>query len=139
MDEANKAKKPSWRRVRFILASCTVIACGFLSLFFVLLEAVSLQAPPSKKAALLPLTADTPQARPWVARATDAPGAKDFENGRKFVAAGDAASALEPLAQALSEAPENPVFQSTYGQALWLAGDLKQGRAPPRRSCKTFA
>lgn len=45
-----------------------------------------------------------------------------FEAGRKLLTGGNAAGALEPLSQAVAEAPDNGEFLSVYADALWQTG-----------------
>jgi len=46
------------------------------------------------------------------------PGVKDFDEGRRLLAAGDAAGATRLLAQAVADAPENAAYRVMYAGAL---------------------
>jgi predicted Zn-dependent protease len=54
-------------------------------------------------------------------------GLESFEQGRRLLARGDVAGAMPLLEAATLAAPSNPLYQSTFGQALWRFG--QQDRA----------
>jgi Flp pilus assembly protein TadD len=58
------------------------------------------------------------------------PGAKDFEEGRRLLASGDAARAIPFLSRAVGTAPGNALFHDVLGQALVANGaqDLAFGQ-----------
>ncbi|HXB57255.1 MAG TPA: tetratricopeptide repeat protein [Vicinamibacteria bacterium] len=58
---------------------------------------------------------------PPVTQVSASPGAKDFEEGRRLLAQGQAGAAIPLFARAAGDAPSNPQLQSLYGQALWAA------------------
>jgi Flp pilus assembly protein TadD len=57
------------------------------------------------------------------------PGARDFEEGRRLLAGGDAARAIGLLQRAVDAAPENATFHEVLGQALSAAGSRDQAFA----------
>ena len=54
------------------------------------------------------------------------PGARDFEEGRRLLAGGEAAKAIAFLSRAVEAAPENAIFHDVLGQALGATGALDQ-------------
>src|SRR5258708_11774058 len=57
------------------------------------------------------------------------PGAKDFEEGRRLLAGGDAAKAIPFLSRAVGVAPGNALFHDVLGQALAATGAQDQAFA----------
>jgi Flp pilus assembly protein TadD len=58
--------------------------------------------------------------------APEKPGAKDFEEGRRLLAGGDAARAIPFLSRAVNAAPGNALFHDVMGQALAARGAQDQ-------------
>jgi tetratricopeptide (TPR) repeat protein len=59
----------------------------------------------------------------------DKPGARDFEEGRRLLAGGEAAKAIPFLSQAVEAAPESAGFHDVLGQALAATGASDQAFA----------
>ncbi|HVQ29305.1 MAG TPA: tetratricopeptide repeat protein [Vicinamibacteria bacterium] len=60
---------------------------------------------------------------------TSGPGAAAFQQGFKLLREGNAADATGLLAQAVSDAPDNALYQRTYGEALVRSGSQDAGLA----------
>jgi tetratricopeptide (TPR) repeat protein len=70
-----------------------------------------------------------PSARPPAPAAASEPGAADFNEGLRLLAAGKAADALPFLSRATSAAPSNARFTWVLGQALQQAGNEDEALA----------
>ncbi|HKC11950.1 MAG TPA: tetratricopeptide repeat protein [Vicinamibacteria bacterium] len=66
---------------------------------------------------------------PLATPAPEKPGAKDFEEGRRLLAGGDAAKAIPFLSRAVGVAPGNALFHDVLGQALAATGAQDQAFA----------
>lgn len=72
--------------------------------------------------------ATLPPAPPPAAVESDpAPAQAAFQEGRRRLAGGDAAGAVELLAQAVGDEPDNALFRSVYAQALLATGATDEG------------
>jgi Flp pilus assembly protein TadD len=67
-----------------------------------------------------------PSPPPPATPAPEKPGAKDFEEGRRLLAGGDAGRAIPFLSRAVSAAPGNALFHDVMGQALAATGAQDQ-------------
>ena len=92
-------------------------------------------------ATMPPSLAPPPPAEP------EGPGAEAYGEAQRVLAQGDPAGAVELLAAALQQDPENPEYLSLYGQALWVTGDregaiaqqAEAARLDPDRFALTYA
>ncbi|HWX23962.1 MAG TPA: tetratricopeptide repeat protein [Vicinamibacteria bacterium] len=103
---------------------------GVILLSLVLLAAVaggiwwvSGSKPPAQPDPGIFAIAQTPS-RPSPSPTVVPAGQKEADGGRRALGQGDARGALKLLQQAVDSAPDNASFQSSYAQALFLAGDL---------------
>lgn len=76
------------------------------------------------------LTVPTQPARPTpVPARVQGPGAAAFQQGFRLLVEGNPSDAVGYLAQAVAEAPENALYQRTYGEALMGSGSVDSGLA----------
>ena len=79
------------------------------------------------------LTVPTQPAKPTpVPAQVQGAGAAAFQQGFRLLVEGNPSDAVGYLAQAVAEAPENALYQRTYGEALMRSGSTDSG---PRRPC----
>src|SRR5947209_2619874 len=94
------------------LVLLTVVACSRLR---------DTPPPPGPSPDLFTLGTQPPNL-PAPAKVPDRPGARDFEEGRRRLAGGDAAGALPLLSRAVEAAPDDAAFHDMLGQALAATG-----------------
>ena len=75
-------------------------------------------APPPPSPDLFTLGTQPPNPPPPAKNVADRPGARDFEEGRRRLASGDAAGAIPFLTRAAEADSENPAAHDVLGQAL---------------------
>jgi Flp pilus assembly protein TadD len=86
-------------------------------------------APPPPSPDLFTLGTQPPNPPPPAKNVADRPGARDFEEGRRRLASGDAAGAIPFLTRAAEADSENPAAHDVLGQALAASGAPDQAFA----------
>src|SRR6266568_1658221 len=82
--------------------------------------------PPARPSPDLFTLGTQPAALPAPAKEVeDKPGARDFEEGRRLLAGGDAANAIPFLSRAIGADPDNAAAHDVLGQALAATGALE--------------
>ncbi len=85
--------------------------------------------PPARPSPDLFTLGTQPLSAPVPAKVPDRPGARDFDEGRRRLAGGDAAGALLLLSRAVEAAPDDAAFHDLLGQALAATGAGDQALA----------
>ena len=109
-----------------------VLLVGVLAL--IVLNAVAClyvrdKPPPARPSPDLFTLGTQPASLPPAKAVPDRPGGRDFEEGRRLLAGGDAARAITFLQRAVDAAPENAASHDLLGQALAATGALDQAFA----------
>ena len=121
---AAAAPKSSWNGLLFGLAFAALVATVVVAVRY------SRQNAPAPSPASSAFTVPTQPAKPTPPPApTQGPGAAAFQQGFKLLREGNAADAAGLLAQAVSDAPDNALYQRTYGEALVRSGSEDLGFA----------
>jgi tetratricopeptide (TPR) repeat protein len=84
------------------------------------------EAPSTPSPALFTIATQAPRRDAPATTVPEAPGARDFEEGRLLLAQGGAVRAIPLLSRAVNAAPSNALFHEVLGQALWGAGARDQ-------------
>jgi Flp pilus assembly protein TadD len=84
------------------------------------------EAPSAPSPDLFAVATQPPRPDPPASTAPEAPGTRDFEEGRLLLAQGGAVRAIPLLSRAVSAAPSNALFHEVLGQALWVTGSRDQ-------------
>ena len=122
VEAAESAPTSPWNGILF--------GAAFMALLGTVVFAVrySRQQGPAPAPTPAAFTVPTQPAKPTPVPASgQAPGASAFQQGFKLLREGNAADAAGYLAQAISDAPENALYQRTYGDALVRSGSQDAG------------
>lgn len=110
-----------------VVLAVTLIAVG---IFAVLAWRYAKDAPPPPRPDPAMFTIATlPPALPDVAPVPPVPGAEEFGEGRRLVAAGDLEAARDRFAAAVAADGSNAVYRTTYGRTMWTLGQRQEALA----------
>lgn len=124
VERAEAAPPSPWNGILFGLAFAALLATVVFAVRY------SRQRGPAPAPAPAGLTVPTQPAKPTpVPAQAQGSGAAAFQQGFRLLREGNAADAAGFLAQAVSEAPENALYQRTYGEALVGSGSQDAGLA----------